>query len=184
MLSPPGVVLRRWDESMGTTLFPTEESAVRPALSARKLEFAKGRAACARAAISALGMPSEPLPVAPEQDPEWPPGVVGTISHTAGLILAVAARASLISVIGIDVQARRPLPPEIVDVVLCPEEQGAVEDPIGLMGLFSAKEAVQGQSSPPVGSASASDLVSDLVRRSVLLADHVFTVCYREAESR
>ena len=50
----------------------------------RQEQFAAGRA-CARAGLSVLGCPEEPLLVGEDRRPLWPSGVTGSISHTRGL---------------------------------------------------------------------------------------------------
>jgi 4'-phosphopantetheinyl transferase EntD len=135
----------------------------------------------------------------------WPVGLVGSITHTDGLVMALAVRTSSVSTIGIDAEVRRPLPPEVVDLVLREEEQAEFDDPLQRLALFSAKEAIHKAVFPACGvwldfrdvrlrlsdggrafdvveaSQSAPEMVSELVGRTVMLPGHVFTVCYRVA---
>lgn len=69
----------------------------------RQLEFAAGRQ-CAREALTARGSASGPILSGPAREPLWPAGVVGSISHTSGVALAVVASADDASGLGVDVE--------------------------------------------------------------------------------
>lgn len=85
-------------------LLPAEAAAVERADSQRRREFAAGRA-CGRAALGVLGQPGAVLPVGPDRRPVWPPGVIGSITHTAGLCGAAVARCGDLLSLGLDAQA-------------------------------------------------------------------------------
>ena len=74
-------------------LFPAEEALLARAVQKRRREFATGRH-CARSALGALGV--GPAPILPGQAgaPQWPSGIVGSITHCAGYRAAAVARAS------------------------------------------------------------------------------------------
>ena len=108
-----------------------------PAIAARRAEFAAGRAA-ARAAMAALGLPPQPIPMGEDRAPVWPAGMTGSISHCAGACLAVAGLSDRWGGLGVDVEPLAPLDPSLWPVILSPTEgQG------GLLALrsFVAKEA-------------------------------------------
>ena len=65
-------------------LLAAERQAMANAAPGRQEQFAAGRA-CARAGLSVLGCPEEPLLVGEDRRPLWPSGVTGSISHTRGL---------------------------------------------------------------------------------------------------
>lgn len=115
------------------------------AIPARLAEFSAGRAA-ARAAIGGLGLPLCAIPMGADRAPEWPSGVIGSISHCAGACMAIAARTEHFQGLGLDLEPAIPLPADLWDTVLRPEER-QVLDPLsdrdGLMALriFVAKEA-------------------------------------------
>lgn len=69
----------------------------------RKSEFRAGRY-CAMRALEAIGaLPAVP-PIGPNRAPVWPDDVVGSISHSAGYAIAVAARRLSYLGLGIDVE--------------------------------------------------------------------------------
>ena len=116
------------------------------AVPARLREFAAGRHA-ARMAMQAAGLPAVALPVGADRAPIWPDGVIGSLTHTRALCLAVAGRAGAPSGIGIDLEPATPLERNLWDSILLPEEQIALmRAPVDQRGLsaktiFSAKEA-------------------------------------------
>ena len=71
-------------------LRPEERAYVESAVPRRVREFAAGRQ-CARLALRELGGPDEAIPVGLSRQPKWPPGIVGSITHTVGYCLAVVA---------------------------------------------------------------------------------------------
>ena len=85
------------------TLLVEEEISVSDKSPIRRTEFATGRW-CAREALRRLGVPATPLPRGPFGVPLWPPGTTGSISHTEGLVCAIASR--LHRSVGVDVQSR------------------------------------------------------------------------------
>jgi len=81
---------------------PEEENCIRTAVPSRREEFLTGRW-CARDALSKLGVPTSPILIGCRREPLWPPGVVGTITHDAGLAAAVVSRFDRWRGIGIDI---------------------------------------------------------------------------------
>jgi 4'-phosphopantetheinyl transferase EntD len=130
------------------TLFPREETAITRALEGRRREFATARA-CARAALEQLGLSRRAVPVGAGGAPEWPAGIVGSITHCDGYrACAVALRGDLLA-IGIDAEPNQPLSERVLDAVafggelvlvrrLADAEPTVHWDRL----LFSAKEAV------------------------------------------
>lgn len=125
--------------------FPGE--ALPRATSARVAEFRAGREA-ARRAFARLGKAPAAIPMAADRSPDWPEGLVGSISHCDGACLAVVGKSSLVRGLGIDVEPYRSLPPEIWSTILRQDEIEALDlitrDVRGFAGLkiFVAKEAV------------------------------------------
>lgn len=72
----------------------------------RRLEYLAGRLA-ARAALQSAGA-VDPTIGAHDGAPIWPQGYCGSISHSAGLAVAVAARSRDWRALGIDIEARIP----------------------------------------------------------------------------
>jgi 4'-phosphopantetheinyl transferase EntD len=130
----------------GVGLFPREAIAIAKAVQSRREQFTAGRI-LARRALAELGHPEVELPSAKDRVPEWPPGVVGTITHTHGWCAAAVARASDVAALGADVEAATPLDPGLWDRVCRPEERAFLQelptDRAGLLAkaIFSAKES-------------------------------------------
>ena len=108
----------------------------------RQREFAAGRSA-ARAALHQLGHPATALPMGPDRAPIWPPGLTGSITHSATLCLVAVTHTA--NLVGVDLEPATPLSPDLWDVVLRPEEQavlaGNPNAPFLAKLIFSAKEA-------------------------------------------
>jgi 4'-phosphopantetheinyl transferase EntD len=89
-------------------LLPDERALVERAVDKRVRDFRAGRQ-CARRALERLGQPLAPLLADPDRAPRWPTGVVGSISHCAGLAAAAVAKADSQQAIGIDVEPDSPI---------------------------------------------------------------------------
>jgi 4'-phosphopantetheinyl transferase EntD len=138
---PPEAVLAVWGlDARETALLPVERAAISRAVPSRRREFARGRA-CARAALAALGLDPVAVPVGPDREPLWPEGVVGSITHAGDRVAAVVASTSGLAAIGIDVEARRPMAPDVRARVMLAEDRVDVGE-AGPLVVFSAKEAV------------------------------------------
>jgi 4'-phosphopantetheinyl transferase EntD len=129
-------------------LFPEETLLLAQAVEKRRLEFTTVRH-CARQAFARLGV--EPAPILPGEmgAPQWPKGVVGSMTHCAGYRAAVVARSGDLLTVGVDAEPHEPLPPEVLGTVSLPEERArlarlAAQRPDVHWDrlLFSAKEAV------------------------------------------
>ncbi|WP_439518896.1 4'-phosphopantetheinyl transferase family protein [Hydrogenophaga sp.] len=86
------------------SLWPEERSAVAHAIARRQREFAAGRQA-ARTAMQRLGHPAQAIPAHPDRSPCWPPGLIGSISHTTSVCIAVVGPQDAWTSIGIDIEA-------------------------------------------------------------------------------
>lgn len=102
-------------------LFPEEEAAVRRAVPKRRAEFRAGRT-FSRAALLRLGHPAAAIPVGPDRVPDWPPGVVASITHDDVYCAVMAARTTDVAAIGLDLEPADPLPADIVRLV-CSEAE-------------------------------------------------------------
>ena len=130
------------------TLFPGEEEVIAKAVDKRRREFATARA-CARTALGKLGLP--PVPIIPglRGAPQWPPGVVGSITHCAGYRACAVARGRDVITIGLDAEPHDTLPHGVLGAVASHGEQvrlatlaSARPDVCWDRMLFSAKESV------------------------------------------
>jgi len=122
-----------------------EHAQVERAVAKRKHEFAAGRA-LAHALISRLGGADAPLLPGKGRAPAWPEGLVGSISHGAGLCVVAVAQQERCSALGLDVEDAAPLKQKLWRHVLREEEQAELEglsdDAAGRRAklTFSAKE--------------------------------------------
>lgn len=107
-----------------------EAPAITRAVPARRAEFAAGRDA-ARTAMARLGHPPVAVPQAPDRAPIWPPGLVGSITHTRradglGIALAACAFKRKIISLGLDAEPDAPLPEDLWPVILTRVERAAL----------------------------------------------------------
>ena len=148
LLPPPVVVVESRGEIDDAALFPEEAEVVAGAVERRQLEFATGRA-CARAALGRLGFEPGPIPSGPRGAPQWPAGIVGSITHCDGFRACALARSEEVVSLGVDAEVHAALPPGLLADIALPEERGRLEalrraepqvhwDRL----LFSAKESV------------------------------------------
>jgi 4'-phosphopantetheinyl transferase EntD len=127
-------------------LYPDELALVVATIPKRRAEFATGRA-CARRALAGLGVPAGPLLSDGHRAPIWPPGIVGSITHTDGYCAVVVARTEDARGVGLDAERDVPLEPALERTICTPAEQSwldaqSQEERGRLVALlFSAKEA-------------------------------------------
>jgi 4'-phosphopantetheinyl transferase EntD len=114
---PPEVVV---EETFGdlpdVELFPAEEAVIANAVGKRRREFTTARA-CARAALAKIGVPPVPIVPGPRGAPQWPAGVVGSITHCDGYRACAVARDSDIVTIGLDAEPHDRLPDGVLEAV-------------------------------------------------------------------
>ena len=127
-------------------LLKAEEEAVAGAAQTRIEQFTAGRV-CSRIALGRLGVATTtPILRGEDRAPIWPPGFVGTISHTDTWCAAAVARAEDVRSIGIDLEPATPLKESLWRRVCTPKERDWLHELAepGLTGkiLFSAKESV------------------------------------------
>lgn len=156
----------------GHDFWPGESRSVARATPARKAEFAAGRAA-ARQALRNIGMIPYSIPMGADRAPVWPTGVVGSITHHEGRCLAVVARRSALSGLGLDLAALDPLAEDLWPTILTDQDRDWVSaQDASLQGgyaqmIFSAKEATYKAlypQSPRVVGFDAMHIVPDLSR--------------------
>jgi 4'-phosphopantetheinyl transferase EntD len=139
-----------------TTVFPPAEALhpeelrqVRGAVIQRIREFAAGRA-CARAGLAELGIPDLTLLSGDDRLPTWPPGIAGSITHTANYCAAAIVPTDRVRSIGLDAEPNEPLDRELFPYVCSPSEllwlsaNACSEKDQGLLArlMFTVKEAV------------------------------------------
>jgi len=132
----------------GGLLFPEEEAVVARSVEKRRREFTTVRV-CARAALARLGLPPAAVVPGPRGEPQWPPGVVGSMTHCDGYRAAAVARSHDLVAIGIDAEPNQPVSGGVLEAVSVAEERAwiarlRVVEPSTAWDrlLFCAKEAV------------------------------------------
>jgi 4'-phosphopantetheinyl transferase EntD len=137
-----------FDDPPDTTLFEEERFAVENAVAKRSREFATGRD-CARRALERIGHPAVAIPVGERGAPQWPMGVVGSITHCTGYRASAVAEDSELAAIGIDAEPHDVLPDGVLHAVALPAEVSHLAELARRAGdvhwdrlLFSAKESI------------------------------------------
>lgn len=144
----PAASAESFGGSLGTGLFPEEATLVARATEKRRQEFTTGRE-CARGALAALGVAAAPILRGYRGAPQWPDGIVGSITHCAGYCAAAVARTEELLTIGLDAEPNAPLPGGVLELVSLPAERARLRALAALSSsmswdrlLFCAKEAV------------------------------------------
>jgi 4'-phosphopantetheinyl transferase EntD len=146
---PPEVAAEEaFEDTIDIVLFPDEEAAIAKAVDKRRREFSTARA-CARAALTRLGLPPAPIVPGLRGAPQWPAGIVGSMTHCAGYRAAAVARVADIVTVGLDAEPHEDLPSGVLGAVASDSEQARLAalaatrpDVCWDRMLFSAKESV------------------------------------------
>jgi 4'-phosphopantetheinyl transferase EntD len=148
ILPPQVVAVEAFGDVLDVVLFPEEEAVLGRAVDKRRHEFTTARA-CARAALARLGVPAAPIVPGLRGAPQWPPGVVGSITHCAGYRASAIGRVEDMLTVGVDAEPDDKLPPGVLDVIASADERAALSalasaapEPSWDRLLFSAKESV------------------------------------------
>jgi 4'-phosphopantetheinyl transferase EntD len=139
----------RYVSEMGVSappLHPWEQGILGPrAVADRRVLFALGRAA-ARDALRELGIQDVGVRRGSGGEPVWPSGIVGAISHSPEVAVALVGRATEYAGLGIDVEEPARGPTARAARLICRPAELTWADPESdtrrLTMLFSAKEAV------------------------------------------
>ena len=147
-LFPPTVVLRSAPiRDHFASLAESEQSCVTQAVQSRRAEFSTGRFLAADG-LRELGVGAFPLERGSHNEPIWPPGIVGSISHSSGVCVVAMARTQDMKFIGIDVESSTANVTKISELILTPGEYRyeAMCESVTLADLtritFCAKEAI------------------------------------------
>jgi 4'-phosphopantetheinyl transferase EntD len=128
------------------TLYPEEMQFVRQAVPKRSMEFAAGRS-CARRALAEFGLSNVAILAAPDRQPIWPAGFVGSISHAEGYCAAAVARSEQLLSVGIDAERIGEVSRDIWNTICSLREMTSLmalpmrDRTAAVALLFSAKEA-------------------------------------------
>ena len=135
-LLPPAASCFEWREGEPVEALLAEELPhAAGAAAARALEIACGRH-CARQALLGAGFDAAPVRRGARREPLFPPGSVGSITHTQGYCAAVVAAATACSAIGIDAEPNAALAPRVLERITTEAERRL------LAGLGSALAGV------------------------------------------
>ena len=145
-LFPHGVVMDHgWREDGAVSLYREEQACIRHAGPRRQREFAMGRF-CARHALARMGIRGFPLVRGRQGQPLWPPGVVGSISHTDDYCVAAVAWQHVVQSLGVDIEKVQSLTASVRESICTPQESTWIEElprsrrDWGTLLIFSAKE--------------------------------------------
>jgi 4'-phosphopantetheinyl transferase EntD len=148
ILPPQVAVEEAFGDLPNVALFPGEEAMIANAVEKRRREFATARA-CARAALAKLGLPPVPIVSGLRGAPQWPPGVVGSITHCAGYRASAVARDHDVLTVGLDAEPHDTLPDGVLEAIASRGEQAQVDALAAARPevcwdriLFCAKESV------------------------------------------
>ena len=134
-------------------LLPEEAPAVARAIAKRRQQFASGRH-FARMALHKLVEDSPPIPRDEQGRPVWPPGIIGSISHSETLA-AAAVSVGKVRGIGIDVEDSQRFAccnPRLHGKLFTPAERSrTLGNPLEGVVKFSGKEAAYKAINPLVG---------------------------------
>ncbi len=121
------------------TMFASEAAFVAGAAAFAAPRVRDGAAAAPELPSGRIGVAG--LPIRPDSDrvPQWPAGVVGSMTHCEGYRAAAVARSDELTGIGIDAEPHRPLPVDALELVLRDDERavpaearrGAAHDELG-----------------------------------------------------
>ncbi|MCD4727906.1 MAG: 4'-phosphopantetheinyl transferase superfamily protein, partial [Pirellulales bacterium] len=134
-------------EQIEGALYPEENSLIRNAVPKRKREFTAGRL-CARRALEILSITDFPIVMNENRTPVWPPGIVGSITHTEGYSGVAIARQEEIRSIGLDVEGIEKLDRKLWKMIGTGEELAGLDSlsqkdrELRMALLFSAKESL------------------------------------------
>ncbi|KPI14680.1 4'-phosphopantetheinyl transferase [Actinobacteria bacterium OK074] len=150
LLPGPVVAVEAYGDEAATDapLYPEEEALIVRAVAKRRREFTAVRA-CARRAMDKLGVPPQPVLPGERGAPQWPDGIVGSMTHCDGYCAAALVRATELASLGIDAEPHAVLPDGVLDSVALPAERTRLRELAAAHPavhwdrlLFSAKESV------------------------------------------
>jgi 4'-phosphopantetheinyl transferase EntD len=178
-LLPDGVAVASLNKEI-TTLFSGEIESVRRAVAKRQREFAAGRW-CARVALEKLGSQPVEIPVGKLQQPIWPSGFIGSITHDNGIAMAaVRPNRGTYSAIGIDLHfLRNKEHYQNLTHLVCNTREYTnashhLSENIVIPMVFSAKEAAIKALSPVIGQ------FIDFTEVEIKIDEHTFFVYHSQ----
>jgi len=129
------------------SLYAPELEIISGAIEKRVFEFSTGRH-CAHQALHAFGIDNYPILRGKLREPVWPKNFIGSISHCRDIAGAAIASTSKVRSIGLDIENRKQINPDIARHVCTEREKNwlqtlaAPQSNDTLLQIFSIKEAV------------------------------------------
>ncbi|MCB0923377.1 MAG: 4'-phosphopantetheinyl transferase [Mycobacterium sp.] len=141
----PGLVFAElYSDPPDLTALPAEEALISRSVAKRRNEFVTVRH-CARLAMRDLGVPPSPILKGDKGEPQWPEGVVGSLTHCEGFRGAAVGRSATVRSVGIDAEPHGELPDRVLEAVSLEAERADIaalpDDLRWDRILFCAKEA-------------------------------------------
>ena len=140
--------MKTLNDYVGVTLYPQEMALLSPrAVQKRKVDFYLGRAA-AHCALKEINVCDFPVLKGINNEPLWPQGVVGAISHCGEIALATVTHREIAAGVGIDIEIIAPKILEDIAPQVCTIREFAWvnkrngEKTERLLMIFSAKESI------------------------------------------
>lgn len=139
-------IAERFGRGDETSLLQAERDAVAHASAGRRAEYAAVRS-CARAAMEHIGATPASILNRDDRSPVWPPGLVGSLTHTTGYCAAAVAHSDAVASVGIDAEPDEALKPQLADRILTARELDHVstlpaDGPHWSRLVFAVKEAM------------------------------------------
>jgi len=137
-------------------LYADERDYIADSVPKRRAEFGTARV-LSRRALAELGFPSCSLAPNADRSPRWPPGAIGTITHTRGYCAVAVAPSTSARGLGLDVERARALSTALEASVCTENEQLWLDrQPYAERGhlamlIFSAKESFYKSQYPITG---------------------------------
>ncbi len=111
------------DEVFGLNELTANEKKLTTSFAAKRLhDFSTGRY-CAHRALAAIGYPHAEILTGADNQPVWPEGAVGSISHSGKLTGAIVGLRPHFLSIGIDIETTGKIKPDVWRLIYTPTEQ-------------------------------------------------------------
>lgn len=146
----------------------------------RHRELVVGRA-LARDLLSELGVIADEIGTRADRSPDWPSGIIGSISHTDDVCAVAVSREHSMQAIGIDVEVSTAVTSDLLPLVTSARERRSIRmlDSRFATLIFSAKETFYKAQAPKTGRflefadvEIELDLAARMFTATVLLDDH------------
>ncbi|WFP76847.1 4'-phosphopantetheinyl transferase [Mesorhizobium sp. WSM4906] len=130
-LAPPGLLAgcRRIRDGDARFLLPAESASIAKREHKARAASGAGRRV-AHELLQRLGCADLAVTRGRMGDPVWPPDIVGSIAHDDEFAVAVVARTDAVRSVGVDIEPALPLPPDLLPIVITPQDRLGDLDPL------------------------------------------------------